>query len=282
MDRSYAESNEQGCITIGRLGRVIEATWEHPELPDGSYNYQRGNDAAELFDLFDDGEEPLARPLPGCSTLKRTLCVNAPVQGACADAAMGALTLVDTVLQEAGIDGGPVLFLHDEIVLEVPERDAEKARTLLVEAMERAFVETFPDASLNGMVETRIAGSWGPRESNEAKIEPTAGDAGGSELPAGELPSDANGGDANPAPDQRGRAAGRRVRAVERVDVHCPDTSLIGEEPEDKGEPKSEEELATSLLTRVCDRCGASPCKAFGATTTFCTLECWHASHVAQ
>jgi hypothetical protein len=66
------------------------------------------------------------------------------------------------------------------------------------------------------------------------------------------------------------------------VDVPAANTDLMREEPEDKGKPgKSKSELAASLLARVCDRCGASPCKIFGATTTFCTLECWQASYAA-
>ena len=48
-----------------------------------------------------------------------TRCCNLPVQGACADASMLALAYVDDRLFEAGIDGGLVAWLHDEIVLEV-------------------------------------------------------------------------------------------------------------------------------------------------------------------
>jgi hypothetical protein len=278
MDRSYAQSNEQGYITVGKLGRAIDAVWESPKLPDGSYNWHRGDDSDEPFDLIDDGEEWLARPHPWRTTLKRTLCCNAPIQGACADAAMRALILVDAALFEAGIDGGPVIFNHDEIVLEVPVADAERARTTLVEGMTRAFAETFPDAPLNGLVETKIATAWGPRESHGTTAESVDGDASRSDLPARGVPCPADGGDTAASADQRGRAAGRGLSPGERVDVPAADTGLIDERSEDRGEPgKSEPELAASLLARVCDRCGASPCKVFGATTTFCTLQCWQA-----
>ena len=50
-----------------------------------------------------------------------TRCCNLPVQGACADASMLALAYVDDRLFDAGIEGGPVAWLHDEIVLEVRE-----------------------------------------------------------------------------------------------------------------------------------------------------------------
>jgi DNA polymerase I-like protein with 3'-5' exonuclease and polymerase domains len=282
MDRSYIQSNEQGLIAIGKLGRVIEAAWESLKYPDGSYNYRRGDDFDELFDLIDDGEDFLVRPPPWQAPLKRTLCCNAPIQGACADAAMRALILVDAALSAAGIDGGPVLFVHDEIVVEVPEADAERVRAIVVEAMTRAFAETFPDALLNGLVETKIARAWGPREPHDGTAEPVDGDPSRPDLRARRVPRPADGGDIAASADQRGRAVGRGLSPRERAGVPAADTGLIDEEPEDRGEPgKSEPELAASLLARVCDRCGASPCKVFGATTTFCSLQCWQASHAA-
>jgi DNA polymerase-1 len=226
MDHSYTQSNEQGFITIGKLGRAIEASWESPKLPDGSYNYGRGEDSDELFDLIDGGKEWLAHPLTWQTQLKRTLCCNAPIQGACADAAMRALILVDAALSAAGIDGGLVLFVHDEIVVEVPEADAERARTIAVEAMTRAFAETFPDAPLNGLVETKVSTAWGPREPYDATLEPAVGHTGGPKLPARGVPCPADGGDVAPAADQPGRADGRGVRARERVDVPAADAGL--------------------------------------------------------
>jgi DNA polymerase I-like protein with 3'-5' exonuclease and polymerase domains len=276
MDRSYAQSNEQGYITVGKLGRVIEAVWEGPKLPDGSYNWRRGDDSDELFELVDDGEEWPARPHPPRTTLKRTQCCNAPIQGACADAAMRALILVDTALIEAAIDGGPVIFNHDEIVLEVPEADAERARTTLVEGMTQAFAETFPDAPINGLIEAKIATAWGPREPHDATAEPVEGDA--SRLSSRGVPRPADGGDTAASADQRGGAAAQGFSPRGRVDVPTADTGLIDEGHEDKGGPrKLVPGLTASLLARVCERCGASPCRVFGATTTFCTLQCWQA-----
>jgi DNA polymerase-1 len=57
MDHNRTQSNEQGFIAIGRLGRVIEAAWESPKLRDMPYDYHRGDDPDALFDLIDDGEE---------------------------------------------------------------------------------------------------------------------------------------------------------------------------------------------------------------------------------
>ena len=57
---------------------------------------------------------------------------NLPIQGACADAAMLALAAIDRMLFEEGIEGGPVAWVHDEILLEVAQADAERASVLLV------------------------------------------------------------------------------------------------------------------------------------------------------
>jgi hypothetical protein len=251
---------------------------ETPTLPDRSYNYHLGDDSNEVLDPVDDGEEWQYRPLSWRTTLKRTLCCNAPIQGACAEAAMRALTLVDAALIEFGIDGGPVIFNHDEIVLEVPEADAERAGTILVESMTRAFAETFPAAPLNGLVETKIVTAWGPRESHTT-AEPVDGDARRPDLPARGVPCPADRGDTAASADQRGRAAGRGLGPRERVDVPSANTGLIDEGLEEvQRKPKP----SAAFLARTCDHCGASPCTVFGETTAFCTLQCWQASYASS
>jgi DNA polymerase I-like protein with 3'-5' exonuclease and polymerase domains len=159
MDTNFVQSNRLGCITIGRLGRVIEASWEHQQKSDGRFNWRFPEEDDE--DLDDEEEDARPPPPQWRGVLKRTLCCNAPIQGACADAAMLALTLIDAAMIEAGIQGGPVLFVHDEIVLEVPEADAERAGVLLRDCMTKAFRTTFPDAPLVGLVELKIRDAWG-------------------------------------------------------------------------------------------------------------------------
>jgi DNA polymerase-1 len=159
MDSSFVQSNQLGAISIGRFGRVIEASWENPQQTNGQYNYWR-----DLTDEEEeDEEEQQQQPLPWRRVLKRTLCCNAPIQGACADVAMLALTWADAALTKAGIAGGPILFVHDEIVLEVPTPDAERAAALLTDCMTRAFAAVFPNAPLNGLVEQKITDAWGSR-----------------------------------------------------------------------------------------------------------------------
>jgi DNA polymerase I-like protein with 3'-5' exonuclease and polymerase domains len=54
-----------------------------------------------------------------------------------------------------------IVTIHDEILVEVAEDDAEGARELLEACMIAAFAETFPNASLMGVVEAKIGKTWG-------------------------------------------------------------------------------------------------------------------------
>ena len=73
---------------------------------------------------------------------------------------MLAVAAIDTALFVEGIDGGPVAWLHDEIVLEVPTEAAKRAAELLEKAMVEAFAETFPNAPLNGLVDVHSGTDW--------------------------------------------------------------------------------------------------------------------------
>ena len=73
---------------------------------------------------------------------------------------MLALAAIDEALYEEGIDGGPVAWLHDEIVLEVPTQQADRAAELLKKAMTDAFAETFPGAPLRDLVKAHIGADW--------------------------------------------------------------------------------------------------------------------------
>jgi DNA polymerase-1 len=101
---------------------------------------------------------PLSRLPPGKNVYTRAC--NLPIQGVCADCSMLALTAIDRLLYEHGIDGGPVAWLHDEIILEVPKAYAERSAELLKQAMIDAFAETFPGAPLLNLVEARIGADW--------------------------------------------------------------------------------------------------------------------------
>jgi DNA polymerase-1 len=137
------------------------ARWrrEHAQRCEARRRIVIGRDAAKgIGRLY-----PLSRLPAGKSAYTRAC--NLPVQGACADASMLALAAIDRALFEEGVEGGPVAWLHDEIVLEVPAEDADRAAELLRRAMIDAFAETFPGAPVNGLVEPHVGMSWGEAKS---------------------------------------------------------------------------------------------------------------------
>lgn len=80
---------------------------------------------------------------------------NLPVQGACADCMMSAIALV-----HAELPGVLVAMVHDELLAEVPESDADVAIETLKSCLHRAFVETFPCAPTLGLVDAHVGASW--------------------------------------------------------------------------------------------------------------------------
>jgi DNA polymerase-1 len=116
-------SRAQGFVRIG-AGRVVEAAWE----PFGRLTFQQ--------------------------------CCNFPVQGICADAMLRAISLVHRRFSEAGLRGGLVATVHDELLCEAHEDDAERARELLEQAMLGAFVQTFPGAPTTNVATAKIGRTW--------------------------------------------------------------------------------------------------------------------------
>jgi DNA polymerase-1 len=76
----------------------------------------------------------------------------------CADLMLLAIRLVHARLQ--GLDAGLVLTVHDELLAEAREHDAERVRVILQEAMLEAFETTFPSAPSHSLVEAKIGRTW--------------------------------------------------------------------------------------------------------------------------
>jgi DNA polymerase-1 len=164
MRRHATLCNQQGRIAIGHLGRVIEAAWEQP-VPKPSHRQGWHLDDDDPYaDLIAEAalpDEDDSFWYGGADELlKYTLCCNAPIQGACADVAMLALLKADAAFAAAKLEGGLILFIHDELGAEVVVHQAEQARSLLTTAMTEAFALVFPGAPLNNLVASGIGPSW--------------------------------------------------------------------------------------------------------------------------
>jgi DNA polymerase-1 len=102
---------------------------------------------------------PLAR-LPEDQS-PNTCAYSYPIQGICADICMKAIADVDRRLRDQNIDGQLIGWIHDELIIEGREADADQIKALLKDAMERAFIDTFPKATLRGLVEVKTGPTWG-------------------------------------------------------------------------------------------------------------------------
>jgi DNA polymerase I-like protein with 3'-5' exonuclease and polymerase domains len=71
-----------------------------------------------------------------------------------------AMMLVHHRFAAANIRGGLIASVHDELLAEVAEDDAEKARSLLQEAMIEAFAKTFPGAPTRNVAKAVIGRTW--------------------------------------------------------------------------------------------------------------------------
>jgi DNA polymerase-1 len=85
---------------------------------------------------------------------------NTPVQGGAAEVLLKALGLLMPALRNAGLTAQPVAVVHDEILLESPEREADIAARVLQRVMEEAMTAIFPEACTRGLVEAKIVRDW--------------------------------------------------------------------------------------------------------------------------
>jgi DNA polymerase-1 len=109
--------------------------------------------------LIDAGRIVAASWEPGRKLSFPQSC-NLVIQGAAANCMMRLIILLYARLKASAIRGGMVATIHDELLLEVPEDDAEATRALLAETMIEAFELTYPGAPIVNLVETKIGRSW--------------------------------------------------------------------------------------------------------------------------
>ena len=85
--------------------------------------------------------------------------INAPLQGAAADIIRRAMARMPAALREAGLSARMLLQVHDELVFEAPEAEAEATCAVAKRVMEQA---AFPAVELSVplVVEARAAKNW--------------------------------------------------------------------------------------------------------------------------
>jgi DNA polymerase-1 len=85
--------------------------------------------------------------------------INAPIQGAAADVMRRAMIRMPGALRDAGLSTRMLLQVHDELVFEAPEAEAEAARGVIARVMEKAS-EPAVALSVPLTVDVRAALNW--------------------------------------------------------------------------------------------------------------------------
>ena len=102
------------------------------------------------------------RPIPELSSdsfQKRAfgerVAMNSPMQGTAADIMKLAMIAVDRALRENNLKARVLVQVHDELLLEVPEDEAEKVSSLLKDAM-----ESVADLAVPLECEVHLGSNW--------------------------------------------------------------------------------------------------------------------------
>jgi DNA polymerase I len=85
--------------------------------------------------------------------------INAPLQGAAADIIKRAMIRLPGALKDAGLKARMLLQVHDELVFEAPEAEADATCALVADVMEKAALPAVA-LSVPLVVEARAAKTW--------------------------------------------------------------------------------------------------------------------------
>jgi DNA polymerase-1 len=81
--------------------------------------------------------------------------INAPIQGTAADIIKKAMVRMPAALREAALTGRMLLQVHDELLFEVPDAEAERTAEVVRRTMEGAVALSVPLVA-----EAGIADNW--------------------------------------------------------------------------------------------------------------------------
>lgn len=83
------------------------------------------------------------------------VAMNTPIQGSAADIIKKAMIDTEKSLAEAGLVSRLILQIHDELIVEAPENEAEKSAQILIQSMENAYKMLVPLS-----VDAHIGKNW--------------------------------------------------------------------------------------------------------------------------
>ena len=86
----------------------------------------------------------ISSPKANIRNFGERVAMNSPIQGTAADIIKIAMLKVEKALYENGLSARLILQVHDELIVEADERDAEMAKEILVREMENALLLEVP------------------------------------------------------------------------------------------------------------------------------------------
>ena len=81
--------------------------------------------------------------------------MNSPIQGTAADIIKLAMIKVHDALREGGFGAKLIMQVHDELIVEAPQAEAERVRALLKDCMEGVYPMSVPLKT-----DINIGGDW--------------------------------------------------------------------------------------------------------------------------
>lgn len=87
--------------------------------------------------------------------------VNHPVQSDAAACMLYSLIRMQNWIYDNNPQAKLILTVHDELLVECPEKDVKQVAAALKNCMEQGVLDVFPEASLKGLVDPTIGKTWG-------------------------------------------------------------------------------------------------------------------------
>lgn len=135
-------------VTVAEADRYIKS---YLETYSGVKDYMEKTIAAAKRDGFVTTMFGRRRPLPELSAQNKNTrafgeraAMNTPIQGTAADIIKTAMVRVFNRLKEENLRSRLILQVHDELLVEAPEQEAERAAQILTQEMQRAAVLSVP------------------------------------------------------------------------------------------------------------------------------------------
>lgn len=127
MDATKAEAKENGYVTT-----IFGRRAHYPEIRSSNPQVRAFNERA---------------------------AINAPIQGSAADIIRRAMVRMEPALEAAGMQARMLLQVHDELIFETAEADADKIIPVIIEVMENAAMPAI-DMAVPLQVDARAAKNW--------------------------------------------------------------------------------------------------------------------------